>query len=95
MSNAKYEQFEAVKPTLLKAVKEVLLKEATPPGERPVDYDICVPAHAMHMDDDEENTAKAVVTYTVHCPTEKKHTVMVKFKYNKLGKIVNDSLSYV
>jgi hypothetical protein len=95
MPNLQYKEFEALKPKLIKSLREALGKEASPPGERPIDYDIHIPEHTLSLHEDEENTAEAAVIYTVRCPSVKTHTVLVKFKYSDSGKILNDEVTYV
>ena len=91
-----YKQFETIKSKLARSIKEILTKDAAPPaGERPVDYDVAVPYNQIAVDDDETEYAKATVIYTVLCPGEKKHVVRIKFKYEKTGKFLKDTMLYV
>lgn len=93
MSN---EKFETLKPKLARSLKEYLYNESlAPAGERPVDFDIHVPFHQIKLDDETPNHASAVVTYVVRCPSEKKHTVNVNIAFDKQGRVVKDSLTYV
>ena len=90
------EKFETLKPKFARSLKEHLHKEAlAPSGERPVDFDLHLPYHHIRYDRESENRAFATVTYVVRCPTEKKHTVNISVAYDKLGRVVKDSLEYV
>jgi len=90
------EKFETLKPKFARSLKEYLYNEALAPlGERPVDFDLHLPYHHIKYDDDAENRALATVTYVVRCPTEKKHTVNISVAYDKLGRVVKDSIQYV
>lgn len=90
------ENFEELKSKLARSLKTTLAYEAIPPvGEKPVDFELHVPYHQVKLDPDESNTATAVVTYVVRCPSEKKHTVYIKFKYDKTGKFMRETMEYV
>lgn len=90
------ENSEELKSKLVRSLKTTLANEAIPPtGEKPVDFELHVPYHQVKLDPDEANTATAVVTYVVRCPSEKKHTVYVKFKYDKAGKFMRETMEYV
>jgi hypothetical protein len=90
------EKFEVLKSKIVRSLKEHLYNDALPPsGERPVDFDIHVPFHQVHLDEDADNRATASVTYMVNCPSEKKHSVHVNFAYDKTGRYVKGSLVYV
>jgi len=90
------ENSEELKSKLVRSLKTTLAYEAIPPtGEKPVDFELHVPYHQIKLDPDEPNTASAVVTYVVRCPTEKKHTVFIKFKYDKAGKFLRETMKYV
>ena len=90
------EKFETLKPKFARSLKEYLYNEALAPlGERPVDFDLHLPYHHIKYDDDAENRALATVTYVVRCPTEKKHTVFIKFNYDKSGKFLRNTMEYV
>lgn len=93
MSN---EKFETLKPKLARSLKEYLYNESlAPAGERPVDFEIHVPFNKLLLDEETPNHATAVVTYVVRCPSEKKHTVNVNIAFDKQGRVVKDSLTYV
>jgi hypothetical protein len=89
-------EFDAIKSKLARSLKDTLTKDAaTPEGERPVDCEVHVPYHQLAADDTEPLTASALVTYVVHGATEKKHTVRIKFNYDKSGKFLKNSMTYV
>lgn len=95
MSNLSSE-FEQLKSKIARSMKEVLTNEVrTPEGERTVACDIHIPYHHLLPDDDEAGAAQATVTYVTHTPTEKRHTVYVKFKYDKSGKFQRNTMTYV
>ena len=88
-------EFELIKSKLARSLKDILTKDAaTPEGERHVDCEVHVPYHQL-LAEDEPMTAKASVTYVVHGSTEKKHTVRIKFNYDKSGKFLKNSMTYV
>lgn len=88
--------FETVHSKISRSLKETLFRESdTPEGEKPVRMELHIPYNQIKPDPDEENTATATVTYVVWCPTEKKHSVNIKFKYDKYGKFVRSSMTYV
>jgi hypothetical protein len=90
------ETFEDIKSKIARSVKTTLSNEAIPPsGEKPVDFELHVPFSQVKLDDEEDETARASVTYVVRCPTEKKHTVHIKFKYDKSGKFLRNTMVYV
>jgi len=90
------ENIEEVKSKLSRSLKATLSHEALPPaGEKPVDCEVHIPYHQIKFVQDEPNTATAVVTYIVRCPTEKKHTVFIKFNYDKSGKFLRETMEYV
>lgn len=90
------ENFDELKSKIARSLKTTLSYEAIPPtGEKPVDFELHVPYHQIKLDDEEPLTAKAVVTYVVRCPTEKKHTVFIKFNYDKSGKFLRNTMEYV
>ena len=90
------EKFETLKPKFARSLKEYLYNEALAPvGERPVDFDLHVPYHHIQFDDESENRAFASATYVVRCPSEKKHTVHMSVAFDKLGRVVKDSVQYV
>lgn len=90
------ENFEELKSKLARSLKATLSYEAIPPtGEKPVDFEVHIPYHQVKLEPEESNTASAVVTYVVRCPTEKKHTVFIKFKYDKAGKFLRETMEYV
>jgi hypothetical protein len=89
-------EFESLKSKIAKSLKETLFKEsATPPGERHVDHDVHVTYHQVLEVEDEPMTASAVVTYVVAYPKEKRHTVRIKFNYDKAGKFLRNTMLYV
>ena len=89
------EKFETLKPKLSRALKEHFLSEAQVPGEQPVELEVHVPHSQLILSDETEFAAYATVTSIVRCPSEKKHTVYIEFKFDKTGKLVKDSLAYV
>ena len=90
------ENFEELKSRLSRSLKTTLTQEAiAPAGEKPVNFELHIPYHQIKLDNQEPNTATAVVTYIVHCPSEKKHTVYIKFKYDKSGKFLRETMGYV
>lgn len=90
------EKFETLKPKLARSLKEHLYNEAlAPSGERPVDFDIHVPFNKIELDEEAGNRVSALVTYVVRCPSEKKHTVNISAAFDKQGRVVKDSISYV
>jgi hypothetical protein len=90
------ENFEELKSKLARSLKNTLTQEAVPPaGEKPVNFELHVPYHQIKLDPDEADTASAIVTYIVRCPSEKKHTVYIKFKYDKSGKFLRETMEYV
>jgi hypothetical protein len=89
-------EFEALRPRISRSLKETLFKEsATPEGEKPMRMELHVPYNQIKPDDENERTATATVTYVVWCPDEKKHSVNIKFNYDKHGKFVRSSMIYV
>lgn len=87
--------FNEIKSKLAKSIKDTLTRDAAAPeGERPVDCEVHVPYHQL-TPEDEPMTARALVTYVVHGPTEKKHTVRIEFNYDKAGKFLKNSMTYV
>lgn len=87
--------FDKLKIKIANSLRKTLAEEAlTPSGEKPVKYDVHVP-HSKICDAGEPYTATAAVTYVTVCPTEKKHTVNIQFKYDKAGKFIISSMSYV
>jgi len=93
-----HKEFEALKSKLARSLKEAMSQEsATPEGEKHTHCEVHIPYHQIKPVDDseEDNTAQATITYVVNCPTEKKHTVRIKFKYDKSGKFLKNSMSYV
>jgi hypothetical protein len=96
MANTDTEDFNQLKSKLAKSLKEILTEEAVSPELRgSVDCVVDVPYDSLVSSDDEHNTAYALVTYTVFCPTEKKNTVQIKFKYDSLGNFLRKTMSYV
>jgi hypothetical protein len=96
MSTIFNQTFEDLKSKIAKSLKETLHRDAAAPaGERHVDYDVHVPYHQLIADDSEDMAARAVVTYVVDCPSEKKHTVRIKFNYDKSGKFLKNTMTYV
>ena len=92
----KIDNSEELKSKIARSLKATLSFEAIPPtGEKPVDFEVHIPYHQLKFDNDEKDTARAVVTYIVRCPTEKKHTVFIKFKHDKSGKFLRDTMEYV
>ena len=87
--------FETLKPKIAKTLKESMLRDAsTPKGEKPVMCDVHVPYHMIRTTG-EENTATAVVNFTAMFPTEKKHSINIKFEYDNTGKFQRESMTYV
>jgi hypothetical protein len=87
--------FELIKSKLARSLKETLTREAsTPQDEKNTTCEVHIPYHQIKPDEDEPDTAQATVTYVVLCPEEKKHTVRIKFRYDKNGKFVKDSMTY-
>ena len=83
--------FEDIKSRLARSLKETLRDDCDPPPD-----EIHIPYHKILADEDgEENTATATVTYIVFCPKEKRHTVYIKFKYDRAGKFLKDTMTYV
>lgn len=81
---------------IARSLKETLFKEAvSPEGEKPVRMELHVPYNQIRPDDENENSATATVTYVVWCPSEKKHSVNIKFNYDKYGKFIRNSMVYV
>lgn len=89
------EKFETLKPKLSRALKEHFLSESEVPGEQPVELEVHVPHNQLVLSDEEEFAGYATVTSVVRCPSEKKHTVYIKFNFDKTGKLVKDSITYV
>lgn len=88
--------FEDVKSRLARSIKDVLTRESTlPPEERAMPFELHVPYQQLQADDDDPGYARARVTYVVNCPTEKKHTVYIKFKYDKAGRFLRNTMTYV
>jgi hypothetical protein len=93
-----HKEFELIKSKLARSIKDILTKEsATPPGEKNTPCEVHIPYHHIKPVDDADSpdTAQATVTYVVSCPMEKKHTVRIKFKYDKNGKFLRNSMIYV
>jgi hypothetical protein len=82
--------FEDIKSKLARSLKETLYNECSPPPN-----ELHIPYGSVVEDKEEPYTALAVVTYIVRCPGEKKHTVHIKFKYDKEGKFLRDTMEYV
>ncbi len=96
MANINSEDFCQLKPKLAKSLKEILTEEAVSPElHGSVDCLVDIPYDSIVPADDEHNSAYALVTYTVFCPTEKKNTVHVKFKYDSLGNFLRKTMNYV
>jgi hypothetical protein len=84
-----------LKTKIANSMRKILAEESAPPeGEKPISYSVHIP-HSKILPTGEPNTATASVTYVTVCPTEKKHTVNVKFKYDKAGKFIRSSMTYV
>jgi hypothetical protein len=83
-------QFEDIKSRLARSLKETLFNECSPPPD-----ELHIPYASVSPDREEPNTATATVTYVVRCPGEKKHTVHIRFKYDKEGKFLRDTMEYV
>jgi hypothetical protein len=89
-------KFELIHSKIARSLKEALFKESiTPEGEKPVRMELHVPYNQIRPDEETEDTATATVTYVVWCPSEKKHTVNIKFNYDKHGKFIRNSMVYV
>lgn len=96
MESKQLKDFELLKSKLARSLKEILTRDAMPPaGERPVDYDVHVPYHQLSADEDAPNTAEAAVVYVVRTPEEKRHSVRIRFQYDKSGKFLKDTMAYV
>jgi len=88
--------FETIKSRLAQSLKEALGRDIiTPAGEKHIYCDMHIPYHQLLSNDDEDDQATAVVTYIVKCPTEKKHTVRIRFNYDKTGRFLSDTMQYV
>lgn len=88
--------FEAIKSRLARSLKEALLRETVlPPEEKPMECELHIPYHQLQPHEEELDTATARVTYIVECPTEKKHTVTIKFKYDKNGRFLRETMEYI
>lgn len=85
----------SIVPTLVKSVKEALLQETSTPSGNPIPCEIYIPYNHVQIEDDEPDTATLSATYIVHCPSEKKHTVYLKCKYDQKGRYVPGSMQYV
>jgi len=86
---------DTLKIKIANSLRKILADESVAPsGEKPVNYDVHVP-HSKILPTGEPHTATAAVTYITTCPTEKRHTVNVRFKYDKAGKFIRSSMTYV
>lgn len=88
--------FEIIKSKVVKNLKDFLVKDTVARvNEKDVACEMHIPYHQVSLDDDEPDTALAVVTYVVNYIKEKKHTVRIKFQYDSKGKVDKSSLAYV
>lgn len=96
MESKQSKDFELLKSKLARSLKEALVRDSlAPAGERPVDFDIHVPYHQLTVDEEVPSTAEAVAVYVVRCPAEKRHSVRIRFQYDKSGKFLKDTMTYV
>lgn len=87
---------DELKSKIARSLKNTLTSDAVAPaGEKHVNFEVHVPYHQVKLDEDEPSTATATVTYVVQCPKEKRHTVYIKFKYDKSGKFLKNTMQYV
>jgi hypothetical protein len=88
--------FELLKSKIARSLKEILTTEVrTPEGEKVTPCDVHVPYNHIEADDEEADTATALIIYATYCPVEKRHSVRIKFKYDKYGKFQRDTMIYV
>jgi hypothetical protein len=81
---------EYIKSRLLRSLNDTLHKDCSPPPKK-----LIIPAHTLVEDKDEPGWATADVIYVVDCPTEKTHTVSMRFRYDKHGKVNPAYLEYI
>lgn len=88
--------FEGIKSKLARSLKDTLSRDVTtPPGERHIHCEVHIPYHQIIPDEDAINTATACVLYVVNCPSEKRHTVRIKFQHDQFGKFLLETMTYV
>lgn len=86
---------ERLKDNIISTLTAHLRKEANPDEEGFIDLVIQVPKELLEEDPEDPRAAFATVRYVVKCPSEKTHTVKVRFQYNKNGEFIKNSLTYV
>ena len=84
---------EALKPILASSLKHYLIRDTVPKNVKHKDCDIHVPTSKITIEG--ANQATASVTYTIRWPDEKKHTVDVRYKFDKSGEVRRESIQYV
>lgn len=82
--------FSQIKSRLARSLEDTLRRDCNPPPD-----DLSIPYHSIVEDRETPGFARATVTYIVFCPTKKLHTVNIRFKYDKFGKFILDSMHYV
>lgn len=86
---------DQLKNKIAKSLCKILYEEsAALDKEKQITCNVYAP-HDKILFTGEPSTATATVTYITVCPTEKKHTVNIKFKYDKAGKFIRSSMTYV
>lgn len=88
--------FDILKSTLARSLKEILGRDCeTPSGETLTRCELHIPYHQIVPDEDTQDRAFAAITYIVHCPREKTHTVRINFQYDRFGKFLRETMAYV
>jgi hypothetical protein len=88
-------ELDDLKDKLAKSICKILFEESfTVPGTDNINGNVYV-CHDKISFAEESNTATASVTYITEGLREKKHTVNIKFKYDKSGKFIRSSMTYV
>lgn len=84
---------EKLKPILASSLKQWLIRDTVPKNVKHKDCDIQVPASKTVFEDN--NVAVSTVTYVLRWPDEKKHTLNVRYKFNKAGEVRRETIQYV
>ena len=88
-------EYDPIKSALVRSLRETLQQDTQTPSGPHIPCDIYIPYSQVKIDEPDPGFATVTATYVVQCPTEKKHTVHIKCKYDTKGKYVAGSMSYV